>query len=290
MELNEQREVVGGSFADLAQAIKRGATVRCCTTFDYGEHMCSHPEEGFVEENMDFAVAYWLEGDRSAAIEAVRFPANASLGFGATPSLSFFLNNDCGQNGIGRPIFAPPLPDAPARGKSGSITPEPTKYHGIDSFDADTRYPSSNFTYDFGYYKWYVDERWEMLGENDAQGNIVAGSLADIQEASRFGCDIRVGVQGLCNYLSKDSAPMDHWVFVDMGPMYNHQDAGYIGGESRPLVRLAPNAPMVYRHGNWDFGWILPRTDGVVHCLRIDPATREFIREEVRLSVKWFAR
>ena len=41
LELDDQRRTVGGSNGDLAAAVRRGADVRCYTTFDYAEHMAA---------------------------------------------------------------------------------------------------------------------------------------------------------------------------------------------------------------------------------------------------------
>ncbi len=281
LELDDQRRVVSGSYDDLAAAVRRAADVRCYTTFDYAEHMAAPDSEvGLVQEMMNFGVTYWLEGDRSAGIQTTRYPADCSLGFQAFPSLSFFLYNDSGESGIARPCAA-----RQSSALAGGTVPE--KYVTLHRSDTDTLSPSENYTYDFGEYKWWVRDSWELLLAHDADGTVSVGSLDALQDAFRAGKSLKVGVTDLCADLA--GSPVAHEVFVELGPIYNHHDQGFLGGESLPLVRVAPGVPMRYGSGNWNFGWILPRTDGVAHHLIIDPCTRDFTRTSARCPMRWFA-
>ena len=284
LELDEQRRVVSGSPEALATAVKRGADVRCYTTFDYGEHMSVPDSEvGLVQEMMNFGVVYWLEGGHIAAIQTTRYPANCSLGFQPFPSLSFFLYNDNGECGIARPFLK-------RQGSSLLTGAVPDKYRTLDRFDDDTSSPAENYVYDFGVYKWWVREAWEMLLSHDADGAPVSGSLEALQEAFRAGRNLKVAIAGLCAGLAPEGEqPIAHELIVELGPIYNHQDEGYLGGESLPVVRVSPGVPLRYGSGNWNFGWLLPRTDGIVHQLVIDPYTRDFTREETRCPITWFA-
>jgi len=94
--------------------------------------------DGLVQEMMSFAVVYWLEGGHVAVIQTTRYPAAASLGFGDAKSLSFFLNNDSGRNGIARPF----LDGTKGHVKDTSQIPSenaPDPHHGksktFDSYD-----------------------------------------------------------------------------------------------------------------------------------------------------------
>ena len=281
--LDDQRRVVSGSYQDLAAAVRRAAEVRCYTTFDYSEHMAAPESEvGLVQEMMNFGVTYWLEGNRSAGIQTTRYPADCSLGFQPFPSLSFFLYNDSGESGIARPSVA-----RQSTALAGGTVPE--KYNTLDRSDTDTLSPSENYTYDFGECKWWVRDAWELLLAHDADGVPSSGCLDALQDAFRAGKSLKAGVAGLCADPTEGPATA-HEVFVELGPIYNHHDQGFLGGESLPLVRVAPGVPLRYGSGNWDFGWILPRTDGVVHHLKIDPYTRDFTRTSTRCSIRWFAR
>lgn len=284
LELNEQRDVVAGSIEELAAAVKRGADLKSYTTFDYREHM-DEPgsQEGLVQEMMSFSVTYWLEGGHMAGIQTTRYPANAALGFGDMPSLSFFLNNENGQNGIAR-LFLD--------GRKGFAKPPgyySKKYKVYDEWDSETSCPSENFTYQFNEYGWWVSDSWEEILAHDAYGSVIQGSLKNLQNALRSGRRLKVGVQNLCaDLVSKDEPFISHEVFIELHSVYNHHDSGFMGGESYPIVRVGPGVPLKYRSRNWNYGWILPRTDGIVHHLIINPSTCEFIRKDGRFGIRWF--
>jgi len=286
LRLNSKREITAGSREALAAAVRRGADVRSYTSFDYGEHMAV-PDcaEGLVQEMMNFGVTYWLEGGHVAAIQTTRYPANCSLGFGDFPSLSFFLNNDDGHNGIARPFLD---------GRKGTAKKDDyqcPKYVTYDAWDTESPCPSENFSYEFNEYAWWVSDTWEEVLAHEADGGVTRGSLAALREAFRAGRSLKVGVRDLCADLAPAGGkPLAHELFVELGPIYNHQDSGFLGGETQPVVRVAPGVPLKYRSGNWNYGWLLPRTDGVVHQLVVDPYTHRFLRTESRCAVRWFAR
>lgn len=283
---NEKREVVAGSMRALADAVARGADLKGYTTFDYGEHM-SVPDsrEGLVQELMCFSTVYLLEGRHVAGIQTTRYPANCSLGFGDAASLSFFVNNTNCQNGIARLFLDGNV------GRAKTAPDFVKKYKVIDAWDTVSPCPSENFTYDFGEYAWWVSDTWREVLAHDAHGEVVRGSLLELREAFRAGASIKVGVKNLCANLSvPGEAPVLHEVFVELHSIYNHEESGFLGGESQPLVRVSPSIPLKYKSGNWNCGWILPRTDGIVHQLILNPYTHEFSRTLGRFEIRWFIR
>lgn len=287
LALDNARCVTSGSRQALAAAVRRGADVRCYTTFDYGEHMnVPDSKVGLVQEMMNFPLTYWLEGEHTAAIQTTRYPANCSLGFGERPSLSFFLYNENGQFGIARPYL-----DGGCGDPRMGVAAADGRYRVLEAADDRSPCPCENATYEFGMYRWWVRDDWEEVLSHDAAGRVAGGSLAGLRQAFRAGRSLKVGVGGLCADLSPAHvAQCAHEVFTELGPIYNHEDQGFLGGESFPLVRVAPAVPLVYRSGNWNYGWILPRTDGIVHQLVIEPPTHRFIRTEGRHAIRWFAR
>jgi hypothetical protein len=285
--MDENRNVVGGSREELARAIRSGADARYYTTFDYAEHMLVPGSEvGRVQGTLNLPITYWLAGGRVAGIHTVRYPSDCSLGFQPfRPSLSLVLCNDNGQFGVARPYLDGGAGRAVVEDRAGS------KYEILDRSDEETPAPSENALYPYGQYRWWVRDDWQEVLSHGADGEVVSGSLEALQDSFRSGAEIKVGVKGLCNMFAApgEDAP-DHEVFVGMGPIYNHQDQGFLGGESQPLVRVAPSVPMGYCSGNWNFGWILPRTDGVVYHLVVNPYTYEFARTETRSPLRWFVR
>jgi hypothetical protein len=287
LAMDEHRNLVGGSHEALAMAVRSAADVRYYTAFDYADHMCVPGSEvGLVQGVLNFPVTYWLEGGRVAGIHTMRYPSDCSLGFQPfRPSLSLVVCNDNGQYGVARPYLDGRPGKAVVEDRSGS------GYEILDRFDEETPAPSENAMYAYGQYNWWVRNDWEEVLRHDADGAVVSGSLEAVQDAFRSGKEIKVGVQRLCDTLApQGETPIDHEVFVGMGPIYNHQDQGFLGGESQPIVRVVPGVPLRYRSGNWNYGWILPRTDGVVHHLVVNPYTNEFIRMECRSPVRWFVR
>ena len=286
LEMNEGREITNGSFEDLAAAANNGDDIRCYTTFDYGEHMASPGSDvGWVEEMMNFGVIYLLEGSRIAGIETTRYPADCSLGFQPDPSLSFFLYNDNGQFGIARPF----LDGRKSKAELGEHSIP--KYTSLGTFDNGTSCPSENATYEFGEYAWWTKDDWQEVLSVGPKGSVLGGSLEELWNAFRSGKEIKVAVKQLCDFLAlQGEQAIEHEVFVCLGPIYAHRDQGFLGGESQPIVRVLPDTPLEYRSGNWNYGWILPRTDGVVHQLVIDPYTNKFNRIKGRHSIRWFVR
>lgn len=285
LRLNEQRAVVEGSEADLAAAIGRGADLRGYTTFDYLEHMSKPPDDGLVQEMMSFATVYLLDNARVAGIQTTRYPANGALDFNDPPSLSFFLYNADGKQGVARYYLDGRV--SPPRESDVSTD----KYHVNETWDDGSPCPSANFTYDFGEYGWWVNASWQEVLAHDENGVARRGSLKNLQDAFRAGADLKVGVKGLCDYLAPEGTDaLAHEVFVTLHSVYNHEDAGFLGGESMPMVRVAPALPLRYETNQWDYGWILPRTDGVVNTLIVNPYTREIRQEVGRFEVRWFVR
>ncbi len=283
---NEQHLIVSGQLQELAAAVARGADLKGYTTFDYGEHM-SVPEstEGLVQELMCFSTVYLLEDRQVAGIQTTRYPANSSLGFGDTASLSFFINNVNGPNGIAR-LF---LDGSVGRAKAAPDLVK--KYQVLDAWDVVSPCPSENFTYAFGEYAWWVSDTWRELLAHDAHGDVVRGSLLELREAFRAGASIKVGVKNLgVTLAAPGEALVAHEVFVELHSIYNHEQSGFLGGESQPLVRVAPAIPLHYQSGNWNYGWILPRTDGIVHQLIFNPYTHEFRQTQERFAIRWFVR
>jgi hypothetical protein len=289
-ELNRAREAVSGRASDLAGAVSRGADVRLYTTFDWADHMgTDHPDQGAVEETIDLRVTCHFRrgnGDDGwvAALTPLRYPADAGLGFGAEPSLSFFMYNQDGQFGIARPYFRSDVhPRPPA-----DFGPH---YHALDWHDASTRSPSHNAMYDFNCYRWLVRDDWRQVLSHDERGEVIDGSLEALADAFRAGCSVKVAVRDLCRDLSTPGDPVvEHEVIVELGSMYYHRERGFHSGESLPLVRIAPSVPLRYRPSNWNFGWILPRTDGRVFQLNVNPYTRQITRTCGQHAVRWFVR
>jgi hypothetical protein len=292
LELAGNRAVTSGSPAALCDAIRRGADLRIATEFVFNQHVDTHSHNAeLVREVADFRVTYLLDDRWAAGIMTLRMPIDVPEGFGSRPSMSFFMYNQDGQQAIARPY----LDGKPATGKRG---PSPLddhgdmpKYHQQDSWDAGTNAPSSNFVYDFNCYRYLVRNDWEEVCAHSADGAAVSGSLQSLTDAFAEGCEIKIGIRGLCADMAEPASNSpDHTVFVQAGPGYYCTKRKLFCVGSQPVVRVRPSVPMCYTSGGWDFGWLMPRTDGFVALWLCDPYTLQFRKTSGRYAIRWFVR
>ncbi len=300
LTLDAKREPISGSADDLAAAIRRGADLRIYTEFRHNEHIdtkSDNPE--LIQEVVDFRVTYLLDDRWSAGIMSLRQPVDLPNGFGPRPSMSFFLYNQNGQQAIARPH----LDGVPPTGEPGPSAvaghSEMPKYHQHDSWDAATNAPSSNFIYDFNTYRFCVSDDWEEVLSHTADGEVVSGSVDALAEQFARGREFKVGIRGLCADLADDpnaqpaddpATGPDHEVFVHTGPGYYYTERKLFIAETHPLVRVRPAIPLAYGSGGWDFGWLIPRTDGFVARSLVDPYTLKFHKSDGRYAIRWFVR
>ncbi len=292
LELGTDRSPLKGSPAALCDAIRRGADLRIYTEFRHNEHIdvtSDNPE--LIRESADFRTTYLIDGRWAAGVMTLRQPISLPDGFGPRPSMSFFLYNQNGQQAIARPY----LDGLPATGSPG---PSPLddhsdmpKYHQHDGWDAGTNAPSSNFIYDFDVYRYCVRDDWQEVLAHHPDGSVIGGSLDALVEAFTQGSEVKVAIRGLCSDLADDpSQTADHEVFTQTGSCYYYTERRLFTAAAHPLVRVRPAIPLRYASRSWDFGWLMPRTDGHVAHLRVDPYTLQFHRREGRYALRWFVR
>jgi hypothetical protein len=290
LALNGDRSVREGSFAALADAIRRGADLRIATTFRHNEHIDTSSDSAeLVQEVAEFRVTYLLDGRWSAGIMTLRQPVDLPEGFGPRPSMSCFLYNQDGTQAIARPY----LDGASAPGARG---PSPLddhsalpRYHQHDSWDAGTNAPSSNFVYSFDSYRFLVNDRWREALSHAVDGTVLAGSVTALAEAFAEGRPVKLGVRGLCADLAGPGAePIDHEVFVHAGSCYYYTERRLFMTGSHPLVRVRPAIPLRYTSGGWDLGWLMARSDGRVARWLCDPYTLAFTKSDARYAMRWF--
>jgi len=289
LEYDSRRNITAGSPEKLRDAVRRGADLRIYTGFQHNEHIdVRSSNDDLIEEVSDFPCTYLIDDRWAAAMMTFRQPVQLPGTFGRRASMSFFMYNENGLQSIARPyldggVFDPTIEDTP-------ILME--KYHTISSFDEDTNAPCSNFVYDFFSYRFMVNDCWEEICSVDENGNVLSGSKRLIEQASLDGCELKVGISGVCDSMEcvRGSAPVKHEVFVQTGPHYFYHNEGNMVAETRPFVRVKPEIPMQYASGNWDFGWNIVRSDGDVAGLYYDPYTLTPFRTKEKHAIRWFAR
>ena len=290
LELDSDGSIKSGSDRALVDAVCRGADLRIGTDFRHNEHLDPEsPNAEIVNEVSDFRVTYVLEERWAAGIMTLRMPIMPPDGFGPRASMSFYLYNQDNHQAIARPYLDG---GSPLRGQSagpdGSHRP---KYHLQENWDSGTNAPSSNFIYDFDVYRFFVRDEWREVFSHTANGEIIGGSLDELTKAFRQGAEVKVAIRGLCDDLGGGSGPvMRHELFVQCGPCYYNTDRRIFSAGSQPVVRVSPAIPLLYRSGNWDFGWLMPRTDGFVARWLCDPYTLTFSKSEGRYPIRWFVR
>jgi hypothetical protein len=289
LELDRERKIISGSEEGLREAIGRGADLRIYTEFRHNEHI--DPSSGnseLVKEVSDFRVTYLIDKRWAAGIMNLRMPIVPPEGFGPRPSMSFFLYNENGRQAIARPF----LDGKTAEGSRGAYPPDDhsdmPQYHQHDNWDRDTNAPSSNFTYDFGRFAFFVRDEWEEVLSHDENGKPLRGSFDLLTDAFLSGCEIKVGIQGLCTDLGGGGLP--HEIFAHTGPGYYNTERRLFSSGSQPVVRVRPGVPLAYTSGGWDFGWLMPRTDGRLSLWICDPYTLRFEKRSARFPIRWFAR
>jgi len=292
VELDSQRNVAAGSHAALADAIRRGADLQVQTEFIHNEHIDTDSDsDELIREVAEFRTTYLLEDRAVAGIMTLRQPISLPDGFGPRPSMSFFMYNQDGQQAIARPFLdGPPAMGAPGPSPLDDHSAMP-KYHQQDSFDADTNAPSSNFVYDFNVFRYLVRDDWQELLSHGPDGSRVSGSVDALGDAFTQGCELKVAIRGLCADLAPagESSP-DHEIFVHVGSAYYYTAQKLFIAGTIPTVRVRPAVPLRYTSRGWDFGWLMPRTDGYCARLLNDPYTLQFNRSNGRYAMRWFAR
>jgi len=291
LELDEKRALKSGDPRSLAAAIRRGADLRVCTAFRHNEHIdvtSSNPE--LIQEAMDFRITYLLDDRWTAGILNLRQPVSLPDGFGPRPSMSFFLYNQDGSQAIARPFLDGVTPP----GKPGASPAEPPpnmpKYHAVDSWDAQTNAPSSNFVFDFEYFRFIVRDDWQEVLAHDGNGEARSGSVAALADASACGREIKVAVSGLGEGMAAGENAFPHEVFVHAGSCYYYTGQKLFITGSQPVVRVRPDIPLRYSTGNWDCGWLVLRTDGRTVYRRCDPYTLKFNDMTIHCAMRWFVR
>lgn len=293
LTLDKNRCLTSGSAEALSDAIRRGSDMRIYTEFHHNEHIDTRSDNSeLIKEVADFRITYLLDNRWVAGIINLRQPIDLPNGFGPRPSMSFFLYNQNADQAIARPY----LDSKPVITKMGQSPlddhNEMPKYHQFDGWDSGTNAPSSNFVYDFETYKFMVCDNWEEVYSNTEDGKVSFGSLHKLVDAFKSGCEIKVAISGLCNDIDNEEPLLNnqHEVFVHCGSCYYYTETMLFMAASQPVVRVKPTIPLRYRSNGWDFGWLMPRSDGFVAKLLVDPYTLKFHRSEGRYAIRWFIR
>lgn len=290
LELDENRVQRTGSESELTSAIRCGADLRVGTGFRHHEHIDLNSScRELIHEFIDLRVTYLLDDRWTAGVCNLRMPVRLPDGFGPRESLSFFLYNQNGLQAIARP-FLDGKPVAEQMVANADEFARMTRFRELDRSDTDTNSPSCNFIYDFDFFRFCVNRRWREVLSHDSDGTVLQGSVDELAAAFSNGSELKVAIRGLCEDLADETyRALDHEVFVHVGSCYYYTQRKLMIGATHPVVRIAPAIPLVYRSRGWDFGWLLPRTDGHMARWLCDPYTLKFQMSSSRHAMRWFA-
>ena len=286
--LDRDMSITGGSEAMLRDAVASGADLRIYTEFRQNEHIDIKSDNNeVVREVSDFRVTYLVDNKWVAGIMNMRMPIGPPAGFGGRPSMSFFMYNQNGQQAIARPH----LDGIPS---SGTFGPGPLedhsampKYRQLDAWDTGTNAPSSNFIYYFDNMRFIVRNDWREVLSHSEKGELVSGSFSELTDAFSNGAEVKIGIADACADLGSGPA---HELFVHTGPGYYNTGRNLFTVGSQPVVRVKPDIPMIYKSRNWNFGWLMVRTDGFIDQWLCDPYTLKFQKNQARRRIRWFVR
>ncbi len=295
LELDFNRNIIGGSEEKLLTAIKNAADLRIYTEFRHNEHIdTSSPNNQLIRETSDFPCTYLIEDKWMAAMMTLRQPVTLPDRFGERPSMSYFMYNQNGLQATARPFldgngFDETIGAPPPEMFDGGKEPLPMKLmHNLSSYSEGTNAPAINFVYDFYSYKFITNEKWKEVLSHDKDGNVISGSAKALEEASMNGLNMKVAIKGVCEGVFGAENTLEHEVFIETGPHYYYTEKGFMVAETRPFVRVVPEIPMTYRDKNWDFGWAIVRSDGHLAGLWYDPYTLKYRRTYGKYAMRWF--
>ena len=75
---------------------------------------------------------------------------------------------------------------------------------------------------------------------------------------------------------------------MHVGACYYQTESRLFMASANPVVRTRPGIPLGYGSRSWDFGWLMPRSDGFVARWLCDPYTLKFNKSDRRHAMRWF--
>ena len=138
--------------------------------------------------------------------------------------------------------------------------------------------------YPYGIYRWFVNDRWRLVYEHDAQGNPLHGNLDELKEHVRQGSTLQVGVRQLFGLADDVNDGPDHISFLStMQPLIRD---GHVQSNCDLVVVGAPQWPFTWKDG-LHIALILPSTSGEMTCFLTQPGNLPFKRLTRRRPMQW---
>ena len=148
---------------------------------------------------------------------------------------------------------------------------------GDIALDEGQRYP-------YGIYRWFVNDRWRLVYEHDAQGNVLHGDLDELKECVRQGSTLQVGVRQLFGLADDIRDGPDHISFLTtMQPLIRD---GHVQSNCDLVVVGAPQWPFTWKDG-LHIALIQPSTSGEMVCFLAQPGNLPFKRLVRHRCMQW---
>lgn len=139
-------------------------------------------------------------------------------------------------------------------------------------------------SYPYGVYRWFVNDRWRLVYEHDAQGNKISGDLDALKAYVREGRTIQVGIRQLFGLVQDHIDGPEHVSFIrSMQPLIS-QD--HVQSNCDLVVVGAPIWPFTWKDG-LHIAMILPSTSGAMVCFVTEPGHLPFIRVIRHRAMQW---
>ena len=151
---NGTHQVMAGSVAAVAEAVRQGADLRRYSTYDL-------EGSGQVEETMTLQTTWVFNQQHVGGLQTMRHPVHCGHGIQMQPSLALWIFGvTTPQRSAMVPLNGQPMPRP--TGKWARVNNNPY------AVDADRYVPKR--------YHWWACHGWELICDHDAGGNMTQGN------------------------------------------------------------------------------------------------------------------
>jgi hypothetical protein len=286
LSLDPARKIKRGSTKLLNKKLAAGADLRISTGFLHNEHIdITSDDNQLIAETSTFAETVIIDGKWSAYFMTARQPVGLREGFGYPNSLSLFLYNQDGLQGVARLIMDGTLDKSARRDSEHGGFP---KVRTFNIQDEKTAGISKTFIYDFEFYDYIVSDCYREIFANSKEGKPRLGSIDALAKAYRAGRGIKLAVRGLSQVLWGDTGHEDE-IFIHCGSSYYYTSDKLMFTNTLPFVSVPADIPLTYKPKGFRYCWIVARSDGRVAVRSYNVFKNTWETRQARLALRWFA-
>ena len=266
---NGQHQVVEGSVAAVAEAVRTGADLRRFSTYYL-------KGSGLVEETMALQTTWVFDDQNVGGLQTLRHPVLSGLGIQMEPSIALWIFGvTAPQSSAFVPLHGKPMPNA---------TGEWAQVNNNAYGRAEKEYVPNR-------YHWWARSDWEQICVHDENGNPSLGSWEEMRKAANDGYMLKVGIKNLWSYLLPSAAEVpEHEVFIESTTDFSHVEEQFFTVLTQPTFLIEPCLPLNFVGENFFPGWLVVFSDGRVQRQILNPSTMQWERTWDRYSVRWFVR